>query len=403
MISTTNSTAQLEWLIEKNLIFGLNKSFNGLGDNKNNIIKYKSILMFDLDYTLIKTKSGKKFPQNKNDWELLDQNILTKLLKKTDCIIGIISNQNGLKTTDQINDWIYKLNQISLIIRIDFCFCSINRDRYRKPMCGSIEYIKEKIPQINWQDLKSRDKIYYIGDACGRQHDFSDTDLKFALNCEIKFKTPEIFFGIKNSDYDDNDDNVNKCSIEYPILNYFTKKEEDNIFNDLENIIKNHNQILIVMIGFPASGKSYLRKEIIKRFDKFKYFNNDDLKNKIQSKSLINKINKINKIDKELEQDYNYLIDDNTNLNEIEREKLLKKFSSYYKIGIWFDYDIDVCDHLNWLRMYWFGEKLLPKVTYHTLKKKFNQTNINEGFDKFIKINKIFSDFNFDNKIKYYF
>ena len=53
--------------------------------------------------------------------------------------------------------------------------------------------------------------------------------------------------------------------------------------------------------------------------------------------------------------------------------------------------------------MYWFGGKLLPKVTYYTLNKKFDSTNLDKGFDKFIKIDKVFREFNLDNQIKYYF
>jgi hypothetical protein len=52
--------------------------------------------------------------------------------------------------------------------------------------------------------------------------------------------------------------------------------------------------------------------------------------------------------------------------------------------------------------MYWFGTKLLPKVTYYTLKKKFDKSNLENGFDKFIIINKVFREMNFDDKIKYY-
>jgi len=106
---------------------------------------------------------------------------------------------------------------------------------------------------------------------------------------------------------------------------------------------------------------------------------------------------------KTISTEYDFIIDDNTNLNKSTRDIKLKQFESYYKVGIWFDYDLELCWHLNWMRMYWFGTKLLPKVTYYTLKKKFDSTNINQEIDKCIVISKVFQEMNFNNKIKYYF
>lgn len=366
------------WNIEKNFIFGTLTNIK-FSTNIN------TVYLFDLDYTLIKTKSGKKFPTNKDDWEILYPNIPNVLANLTDCIIGIISNQKGLKSQSQIDDWIEKINNIKNKIRIDFVFASITDDRFRKPMCGSYEFIQKEFININWNKLIELDKIYYIGDAFGRKDDFSDTDIKYAINCGFKFKTPEIFFKIANSDKSGN--------ITYPTVNYFEKKEQEKLFEELEKIINSHKKILIVTIGLPASGKSFLRKELIKKFPQFAYSNNDDIHDKVQSRMLVKKIST----------DYDFIIDDNTNLNKLERDVKLKQFESYYKVGIWFDYDLEVCWHLNWMRMYWFGAKLLPKVTYYTLNKKFDSTNINIGFDKFIKIDKVFMEMNLDNKIKYYF
>ena len=42
--------------------------------------------------------------------------------------------------------------------------------------------------------LKPIDVVYYCGDAAGRLNDFSRSDLYFANNCEVKFKTPEEIF-----------------------------------------------------------------------------------------------------------------------------------------------------------------------------------------------------------------
>lgn len=370
------------WQIEDNFIFGYNPEIF-----KMNLKEIKSVYMFDLDYTLIKTKSGKKFPIDKNDWTLLYQHIPIKLSSLKKSIIGIVSNQNGLKNNEQKMDWIYKIKQINKSIKIDFIFASTSHDRFRKPLIGSFDFIKEKIVEINWNELLNKKKIYYIGDAFGRENDFSDTDVKYAINNNFKFKTPEIFFDLPNK----NDNKIGH--IDYPTINYFTEKEQNKLFNELDEIIKSHKKIFIVTIGLPACGKSFLRKELIKKYPQFYYSNNDDINNKVQSKILLKKIST----------DYDFIIDDNTNLNKLDRDNKLNQFKSYYKIGIWFDYDLDVCFHLNWQRMYLFGEKLLPKVTYYTLRKKFDSNNVDDGFDKFIVIKNVFKQIDFNHKIKYYF
>lgn len=365
---------------EKNYIFGYNPNISTITD-------IKCVYMFDLDYTLIKTKSGKKFPVNNLDWDILYPEIPNKLeeLFNSKGLIGIVSNQKGLKSNSQVFDWVDKIKAISKIIKFDFVFASVTDDRFRKPLPGSYEFIKSQLNTVNWTKLTNMKKIYYIGDAFGRKSDFSDTDIKFALNCEIKFKTPEVFFSIQNSD--------KSGSIEYPVLTYFTDIEQSKLFDELDSLIKTHKKILIVTIGLPASGKSFLRKELIKKYYKFVYSNNDEITAKTQSRSLV----------KQICTKFDFIIDDNTNLNKSNRIEKLNTFSNYYKIGIWFDYPIEVCFHLNWMRMYWFGGKLLPKVTYYTLANKFVKSDVEQGFDKFIKIDKIFKEFNLDNKIKYYF
>lgn len=369
-----------KWIVEKSFFFGNNDSI--IIDSEN--IKY--IYLFDLDYTLIKTKTGKKFPVDKNDWMILNENIKKKISNLSNCLIGIVSNQKGLKSEQQKIEWIYKIEQISKELRIDFVFASINDDRYRKPLPGSFDFIKEYYKFIDWDDLKLNNKIYYIGDAFGREKDFSDTDIKYALNNGLKFKTPEIFF-----EFNKKEGKIG--SVNYPSINYFNQKEQTKLFDEIDDIIKINKKILIIIIGLPACGKTFLRKELIKKYTQFYYSNNDDIIQKVKSKILLKKINL----------EYDFVIDDNTNIEKSTRDDKLKSFNDYYKIGIWFDYELDVCFHLNWLRMYWFGNKLLPKVSYYTLKKKLNVIDIDKGFDKFIKINKIFREFDLDYKIKYYY
>lgn len=371
----------MKWIREKTFLFGYNENTNIF----DNIGKIEKIYMFDLDYTLIKTKTGKKFPTDKNDWILLYPCIKTKLDNLSNCLTGIITNQKGLKSDEQKKDWEWKLDKITSILKIDFIFASMSDDRYRKPLPGSYEYITNHYKSIDWEGLKFKKKIYYIGDAFGREKDFSDTDIKYALNNGFKFKTPELFFKInqmKESGF-----------ITYPEINYFNNVEQSKLFANLDKLIKTHKKIFIIVIGFPASGKSFLRKELIKQFPQFIYSNNDDIYNKVQSRMLV----------KNISPNYDFIIDDNTNLNKLITDAKLLMFKDYHKIGIWFNYELDVCFHLNWMRMYWFGGKLLPKVSYYTLKKKFDSTNLKIGFDNFFEINKVFKEFNLDDKIKYYF
>jgi len=370
----------MDWLILDNFIFGFNKKI------LQNIPNIQNIYLFDLDGTLIKTKSNKKFPIDKNDWDFLYPNIPNKINSLSNCFIGIITNQKGLKNKEMINNWIIKIKNILLEINIDFVFVSLKDDRFRKPMIGSWEYIYDKIffQTSNINDILLN-KIYYIGDAFGRKNDFSDTDLKFAINCKFKSKTPEIFFGILKKDLEG--------SIKYPIIEYYNINQQSKIFKILDKLIKNNDKILIMLIGFPASGKSFLRNEILKRWCQFKYYNNDDINSKEINDKLINKN----------PENYSYVIDDNTNTNMDKRINILKKYNSHTKIAIYFNYSLEICFHLNYMRMYWFGKELVSKIVYNTLQKYFDKNNLNENFDYFIEINKLFNEFNFDDKIKYYF
>lgn len=342
--------------------------------------KYKNIVIFDLDGTIIKTKSGKVFPTNFNDWLFNYENIVSTINGMNDTIVGIISNQKGLKTKSQIEDWQNKINNIMKSIKFNFVFSSFKDDRYRKPMIGSWELLKERFNSLDIAKLN----ITYVGDAAGREGDHTDTDLKFALNCNFKFSTPEKFFKIKVP--------KKNMTITYPELSYFTKIQFNNIIKEITNEIKDNNKVLIVMIGFPGCGKSYLRKLFINEFNKFKYNNKDDIKNKNINNNIINKHDK----------DINFIIDDNTNTNLKSRNELYKIYQNHYKIGIYFNYEIDLAMHLNYIRMYWYGAELVKKVVYNTLNKNFDIPD-NKEFNLLITLDKIIPEFNMETSMKYYF
>lgn len=316
--------------------------------------KYKRTHIFDLDGTIITTKSGNKFPKNKDDWECLNQ-----IEPSENILYGIISNQGGLTDDHKINDWIEKIqNIIKLFPCISFVFASIKDDRNRKPNIGSITIIKQKF---------SIKKPIYIGDAAGRENDFSDTDYKFALNNGFKFNTPENYF--KGESQED-------IKITYPTLNYYTNEEYQNILEEIYNIISENKKIVIMMIGFPASSKSHLRKRIMEQYQSFEYYNNDDLKSHEHH------------ITEKKSYKYDKMINDNTNLNSEKRSEYLSHFPDHYKLGIFFDFPIDVIKHLNYQRSSYTDIKPINKIALATMNKYFTRPKESD-FDHLIKIYKI--------------
>ena len=355
---------------------------------------FKKIHLFDLDYTIIKTKSGKRFPTNDWDWEFLTQNIKSTINNLEFC--GIVSNQNGLTNEIKTSGWIKKIKEIAKHINIKFVFCSLKTTNYRKPMDGSWKYMKENLLlNTDVNKLIKKQYIYYIGDACGRENDFSDTDLKFALNCNFVFKLPEQFFNFGTKE---------KCYTSYPELTYYKDKQYkliiDNLYNKINDHIKNDDNIIIMTIGFPASGKSQMRKTILEKYENFKYINSDDIKNNVNNDKLI-------KNHKEaLKNKTKFFIDDNTNLNYEKREEILKKFANYKKISIVFTYDIDLCLHLDLMRMYWFGYKPISKIVYNTLNKKspnFQDQDFTEQFNHTIKIDNLLPQYKIKNNLDFFY
>jgi len=363
-----------KWVNADNFTFYDNISFLKFED-------WKNIVMFDLDGTIVKTKSGKTHPVDSDDWVFNYDNVVEKFAGLDKTIVGVISNQKGIKSNDKLNEWQTKLKNIMKHINFHFIFASLKDDRYRKPMIGSWQYIKDTY--LKGFNIHSNNQIIYVGDACGRQGDFSDTDLKFAYNCGFKFSTPEKFFNIKIS--------KQVASITYPELEYYSKIE----FNKMTELIFNcfnKDKVLVVMVGFPGCGKSFMRKFLLNSNPNFKYFNKDDVKGKIINDNLVIKNNS----------NINYIIDDNTNTTLKSRNELFKIYNSHFKIGIFFDYDIERAMHLNYMRMYWYGAELIKKVAYYTLNKKFDKP-LETEFDLLIKFDKILPDFNLEHNLKYYF
>lgn len=157
---------------------------------------------FDMDGTLITTKSGAKFAKDFSDWKFLYPNVISTLRDAyaQGAYIAFLSNQSGVsKGHVNASELRQKIDAIrsELAIPIDV-ICAFEDDIYRKPRRGGWDILHARYmsfaqsPKSADSDTSnttnSRGGICYVGDAAGRpKHntrpkDFSASDYKLALN-----------------------------------------------------------------------------------------------------------------------------------------------------------------------------------------------------------------------------
>ena len=156
----------------------------------------KKVLFIDLDSTLIKTISGKTFPEDITDFRI-QLPVLNKIIEKLPNLkkFFIVTNQGGLKSDFEQYDFRAKLyaiedicceylnNRFANSVGSDAQYCpSMDKtDLYRKPNTAMLESLFTQ-----W-DVKSKDECIMIGDASGKPGDFSDSDKKCAENFGIDY------------------------------------------------------------------------------------------------------------------------------------------------------------------------------------------------------------------------
>lgn len=156
----------------------------------------KKVLFIDLDSTLIKTVSGKTFPEDITDFRV-QLPVLNKIVEKLPnlSMLFIVSNQGGIKDIKDKYLFTSKINAIESICRgylsveldkfsfIDSLYCcSMDKNNtYRKPNTGMLE-------QLYYQyRVESEDECIMIGDASGKPGDFSDSDKRCASRFSIDY------------------------------------------------------------------------------------------------------------------------------------------------------------------------------------------------------------------------
>ncbi|KAK9296462.1 hypothetical protein QLX08_009518 [Tetragonisca angustula] len=219
------------------------------------------IAAYDMDGTLIKTKSGLVFPKDCDDWQLIYPDVPKKLRKlhNDGYKIVVFTNQKSIGS-GKVNPKFFKNKVRNIVQKIGVpmqIFIATGSDIYRKPAIGMWQQLKKKNDSISID----KDSSFYVGDAAGRpknwspgrKKDHSSVDRLLALNLGLKFYTPEEYFlGHKQAQFK---------------LPTFNPKDLSNSEICSGSNITSSNQEIILMVGCPGSGKSHFARNYLNHYE----------------------------------------------------------------------------------------------------------------------------------------
>lgn len=286
----------------------------------------KKMAIFDYDWTLVKPKSNGTFSKNLDDWTWLTKKVpemLVNYYEKGFCIV-IVSNQSRM-TEMKVNQIKNVLSTLSIPSMIAVAF----EEKYKKPNRNMFDLIVgDKNVDMN--------KSFFVGDALGRQGDWSDIDKHFAENIGFKnILSPDDLFS--------------------------TNEVKDTVVKESKNTE------IIIMVGYPGSGKSTIANSFDK--NKYKVISGDEF---LTSKKMIIEAKK------HLDKGFSVIFDA-TNPT-IEKRKEYINLANTYSLPvrcIVLKTDITESMFRNNKR-----EKVIPKITYYVFRKKYQEPTISEGFSE---------------------
>lgn len=174
------------------------------------------IAAFDLDGTIVTTKSGLSFARGADDWRWLDDNVPHKLiqLRKDDYAIALFTNQGAVVAgtgpkSKSYRNFCTRVNLIhEQLVGLDSEWKMMVFASPKKPASSNElgdRHTSMRKPQVGmWSEFEkffesqgtAIDKYssFFVGDAAGRKSDFLNSDKQFAENVGIKFYVPEEFW-----------------------------------------------------------------------------------------------------------------------------------------------------------------------------------------------------------------
>ena len=278
------------------------------------------VIFADLDHTLITPKGKYVFPKTIDDWKWKNEAVVPKLkaMYNDGYEIVIVSNQKKMSGADVKT----KATLIYDDLQLPFVFISGHSDLYyRKPQLGLWEVLLEYI----LLDAKNVDytQSVFLGDSVA--------DLYFARNTGISFIHTDMFFtGVPNKEFAKIEDK------EHPLTNWVSRDAKDIIEPLLSS--KKSSKRFVIMVGSPASGKSYYSRKLEMEAGYIR-INKDDMKTDAAM---------LKAFDAGLEKGQNIVID-GTNATKESRLKWISaaRKASYHITIMWMNFPMPVVEFLD--------------------------------------------------------
>lgn len=326
---------------EGDIVYGKFNNYKG---------RHKKAYGFDLDNTIIKTKSGNIYPKDIKDWKFNYDNTIECLKEINERYDVVIFTNQRHRSEEYL---LIKFKDIAKKLTIPILFLACIGDSInRKPRLGMLK---------KFETFGSLLKIY-CGDASGRiysndKKDFSAADITFAINANVQFVTPEMLF-------------LGETSPEKIILPFKPREETCNY----KKLV--FPKSMIIMTGSPGSGKSTFIKKWLKHDI---VFSNDISGNKKKTLKELNLF--LENYNNEI------IVVDNTHPLKFDRKTLIDiaKNKNIKTVSIFMVINKEHAKH-NLLYRTITSSKHIPFMAANIFFKKLEIPEKSEGFDQLKRI-----------------
>jgi len=278
------------------------------------------LLILDFDGTLVKPKEGRQFPKDVEDWQFTRDSV-------PETVKGLAKGRQIVLVTDQTKPW--KVDQIKTVMReIGVEYTAVIGGKTHKPSTALFDSV---FPTFNRSDS------LYIGDAGGREGDWSDVDKKFATAVGVKFYSPEEVF---------------------PLEEIVAPKSVKQVNPEEKEVV--------ILVGYPASGKSTIAKTVLKDYYRV---DGDILKTAAKM---------VKDAEKHLDQSIVFDSTAGTKERRAEYVAFAKKHDLPVRV-FWMQTPIDVAIERNKQRGLEGGVKI-PSIVFAVYRKRFEEPVPEEGF-----------------------